>query len=71
MRKKMKKGYECLQALHLPERTSSLISIKIISSHSCPLVSIIVFNKLMRSPQKWSIKKKKQVAKKSVPTYEE
>jgi len=25
----------------------------------------------MRSPQKWSIKKKKQVAKKSVPTYEE
>lgn len=61
---KIKKGYECLRVLHLPERTSSLISIKIVSSHSCPLISIIIFNKLMRSPQKCWIKKKNRWPKK-------
>lgn len=61
---KIKKGYECPRVLHLPERTSSLISIKIVSSHSCPLISIIIFNKLMRSPQKCWIKKKNRWPKK-------
>lgn len=61
---KIKKDYECLQVLHLPECTSSLILIKIASSHSRPLFSIIIFNKLMRSPQKCWIKKNRCPPKK-------